>query len=161
MPGDVITIDGRTGEVFEGVVQSTTEVVPEVRTLFGWAAELGIEIAPAAGSPDAPEPAGRSGDPPPPSARTLTADRCLQVISIKGFAQPGAIAEAVLAVPADVEPILDRLATDGLIASSAGALKLTDAGTTRAADLLAADRAAWGAEASAAALDAFLDLDHG
>ena len=58
VPGDVITIDGRTGEVFEGVIPGTTEVVPEVRTLLGWAAELGIEIAPAAGSPDAPEPAG-------------------------------------------------------------------------------------------------------
>ena len=53
MPGDVITIDGRTGEVFEGVIPGTTEVVPEVRTLLAWATELGIEGAPAVGQADA------------------------------------------------------------------------------------------------------------
>ena len=42
--GDVITIDGGTGEVFEGAVAGATEVVPEARTLLAWAAELGIPI---------------------------------------------------------------------------------------------------------------------
>ena len=32
--GTVITIDGRTGEVFEGSIPSTIEVVPEARTLL-------------------------------------------------------------------------------------------------------------------------------
>ena len=40
--GDVITIDGGTGEVFEGAVAGTTEVVPEAQTLLAWAEELGI-----------------------------------------------------------------------------------------------------------------------
>jgi pyruvate,orthophosphate dikinase len=159
-PGVLITIDGRTGEVFEGVVAGTTDVVPEVRTLLGWATELGIEVAQPGGATRASGPDDGSGGTPPLPARTVTADQCLQAIAIKGFAQPGAIAEAVLAAPADVEPILDRLATDGLIASSAGALKLTQAGTARAAEFLAADRTAWGAQAAAAALDAFLELDH-
>ncbi len=42
--GDVITIDGGTGEVFEGAVAGATEVVPEAKTLLAWAAELGIPI---------------------------------------------------------------------------------------------------------------------
>jgi pyruvate,orthophosphate dikinase len=37
---------------------------------------------------------------------------------------------------------------------------LSDAGSARAADLLAADRAAWGLEAAGTALDAFIGLDH-
>ena len=40
--GDVITIDGGTGEVFEGAIAGTTEVVPEAQTLLAWAKELGI-----------------------------------------------------------------------------------------------------------------------
>ena len=42
--GDVITIDGSTGEVFEGTIPGTTEIVPEARTLLAWAEELGIPI---------------------------------------------------------------------------------------------------------------------
>jgi pyruvate,orthophosphate dikinase len=49
---------------------------------------------------------------------------------------------------------------DGLAATVAGAYRLTDAGTARAGELLAADRAAWGESAASAALDAFLELDH-
>ena len=95
----------------------------------------------------------------PSPARTVTPDRCLRVIAIKGFALLPGIADAVLADAAAVEPILDQLAIDGLVANSAGAIKLTDAGTERAASLLEADRAAWGEEAANAALDAFLELD--
>ena len=42
--GDVITIDGRSGEVFEGAIPSTDEVVPEALVLLDWARELGIAI---------------------------------------------------------------------------------------------------------------------
>ena len=42
--GDVITIDGSTGEVFEGTIPGTTEIVPEARTLLAWARELGVTI---------------------------------------------------------------------------------------------------------------------
>ena len=42
--GDVITIDGDTGEVFEGAIAGKAEVVPEARTLLAWAEELGIGI---------------------------------------------------------------------------------------------------------------------
>ena len=153
VPGDVITIDGRTGEVFEGVIPGTTEVVPEAATLLAWADELGIVVGAELESADAPNPAVAS-------ARTVTPDRCLRVIAVKGLALLPGIADAVLADPAVVEPILDQLAIDGLVSTTAGALKLTDEGAQRAATLLDADRAAWGAAAADAALEAFLELDH-
>ncbi len=158
--GEVITIDGSTGEVFEGAIPTTEEVVPEARTLLGWAEELGIEIEPAPARADAPGAVAATAVAEPVAARKVTPDRCLRVIAIKGFAMLPGIAEAVLAEPAMVEPVLDQLAIDGLVASSAGALKLTDVGTARAAALLDADRAAWGPASAAAALDAFLALDH-
>ncbi len=42
--GEVVTIDGSTGEVFEGTVAGATEPMPEARTLLAWAEELGIAI---------------------------------------------------------------------------------------------------------------------
>jgi pyruvate, orthophosphate dikinase len=151
--GDVITIDGRTGEVFEGVIPGTTEVVPEADTLLAWAAEFGIDVGAEVESTEVPPTA-------PSSARAVTPDMCLRVIGIKGFALLPGIADAVLADPTIVEPILDQLAIDGLVSNNAGALKLTDAGARRAAALFEADRESWGADAADAALDAFLELDH-
>ena len=42
--GEVVTIDGSTGEVFEGTVAGATEPMPEARTLLEWAEEHGIAI---------------------------------------------------------------------------------------------------------------------
>ena len=42
----------------------------------------------------------------------------------------------------------------------AGAYRLSQSGTTRADDLHAAERDAWGTDNATAALDAFLELDH-
>ena len=42
--GDVITIDGDTGEVFRGAVVGATDIAPEARTLLDWARELGVAI---------------------------------------------------------------------------------------------------------------------
>ncbi len=158
--GDVITIDGASGEVFDGVVPGTTEVVPEARTLLAWARELGIPIGedPAdakAGADTDAEPAGL------PVARSrVTSDDCLRALAVKGLAPLQGISDAVRSTPDDVQPILDQLAIDGLAATVAGAFRLTESGTERARGLLEAERAAWGADAAAAALDAFVDLDH-
>ena len=62
--------------------------------------------------------------------------------------------------PADAGRILDQLVVEGLAATVAGAYRLTEAGTTRAGALLAAEQEKWGVAPAAAALDAFLDLDH-
>jgi pyruvate,orthophosphate dikinase len=151
--GEVITIDGGSGEVFAGAIPGSTEIVPEAQTLLGWARQLGIEVGAEVASAPA-EPASPSA-----ATRKVTPDRCLQAIAVKGFALPPAVADAVVAAPEIVGPILDQLAIDGLVTMSAGALKLTEAGMARASELLAADRASMGEDAAAAALDGFLDLD--
>jgi pyruvate,orthophosphate dikinase len=153
-PGDVITIDGGTGEVFEGSVAGATEIVPEASVLRSWAAELGIGI-PIGEDEAAPQTEFTAIR----DAGSVTPDACLRAIGIKGFAQPQGVSDVVLAKAEDVQPILDALIADGLVAPSAGALRLTESGSTRAAELLAEEQAAWSLDAAAAALDAFIALD--
>jgi len=150
--GDVLTIDGNTGEVFEGTIQATSEVVPEARTLLAWAQELGIVIGEDA----------QVADPSsvPDAVRKVSPDDCIRSISIKGFAPLQGVADAVLAMPDEVGPIVDQLAIDGLVATVAGAYRLTESGSASAAALLAAEQTVWGIERAVAALDAFLELDH-
>ena len=150
--GEVITVDGSTGEVFEGTIAATTEIVPEARTLLAWAKELGIPIGDEAG---AAAPASL-----PPAGRRMSPDDCIRALSIKGFAQLQGVADVVLSTPDEVRPIVDQLTIDGLAATAAGAYRLTDAGSARAADLLASEQATWGLERAGAALDAFVTLDH-
>ena len=143
------------------------ESLPEVRTLLAWAEDAGIAIgddasnATASGPPTAPPEAtatpetGISGP-----TRKATPDDCLLAISIKGVAPAAAVADAVAAPPGSIQPILDQLEIDGLVGPVAGAYRLTEAGTARAADRRRAERDAWGIDRAVAALDAFLDLDH-
>ena len=147
--GDTITIDGGSGEVFEGAIPGTTEPVPEAATLLGWARELGVtagaetESAPSIGA-----------------TRTASVDSVIRTLGIKGFAMAQGAADAALSSPEQVQPLLDDLVVDGLAASVAGAYRLTDSGKARAAELVAAEAVAWGAERANAALDAFVALDH-
>jgi pyruvate,orthophosphate dikinase len=144
---EVISVDGSTGEVFAGRIPGTTEPVPEAKTLLAWAMELGIPI----GAGD--EPAGAVG------MRPASLDDVIRRLSTKGFGTAATLADALLAPADEVGRLLDQLVVDGVAATVAGAYRLTDAGKERADDLLAADRAAWGEEPAAAALDTFLDLD--
>jgi pyruvate, orthophosphate dikinase len=150
--GDVITIDGSTGEVFEGNIPGTTEIVPEARTLLSWAQELGIPIG---ADPVAADPSSV-----PAVGRKVTPDDAVRAIAIKGFAYLQGVADVVLSTPDEVQPILDQLVVDGLAAMVAGAYRLTEPGTARAGALRDAEQAAWGIDHAAAALDAFIDLDH-
>jgi pyruvate, orthophosphate dikinase len=151
--GDVITIDGSTGEVFEGAIPGTSDVVPEAKILLDWSRELGVAVG------DEPS-ANAVPSRPSTAARNVTPDECLRAVAIKGFAQPQAVADAVVCTPDDVQPILDQLVEDGLIATVAGAYRLTEAGKARADQLVAADREALGPDRAVDALDAFLELDH-
>jgi pyruvate, orthophosphate dikinase len=150
--GDVITIDGSSGEVFEGTIPGTTEIVPEARTLLAWARELGVSVGEGALVVD---PTSL-----PATGRRVTPDDCLRAIAIKGFAPVQGVADVVLSTPDDVQPILDQLLIDGLAASVADAYRLTEPGKIRAGGLLAAEQAAWSIDSAAAALDAFLGLDN-
>jgi hypothetical protein len=93
-------------------------------------------------------------------AQPVSPDDCLRAIAMKGLAPVQGVADAVLASPDAVQPVLDQLVADGLAAMTAGAYRPTEAGTARAADLRAEEQAAWGIDNAAAALDAFVDLDH-
>ncbi|MFP5343390.1 MAG: pyruvate, phosphate dikinase [Candidatus Limnocylindria bacterium] len=165
LAGDPLTIDGSTGEVFEGAIPSTSEVVPEARTLLAWAAEAGIAIGAAADpGPDPNAGAASPGEPTaagprPAPARRATPDDALVAIALKGVAPTPAIADALAGPVEAIQPVLDQLAIDGLIAPVAGAHRLTDAGTARVADLYEQERSAWGLEAAGAALDAFVGID--
>ena len=149
--GEVISIDGASGEVFEGSIPGSSEVVPEARILIGWAAELGIPIGDGE--------AGHGDVTPSATARRVTLDDCLRRLSTKGFATAASLADALLCDSMLAGRLLDQLVVDGLAGTVAGAYRLTPAGAARAAELMAADREAWGAEAAAEALEAFLALD--
>jgi pyruvate,orthophosphate dikinase len=153
--GDQVTIDGSTGEVFEGAIGSTGDVVPEVAILLGWARELGIADGVTTTEPSPVEAGARAGS----GGRAVSTERLVRVLAIKGFAQPQALADALLTTPEALQPVLDRLVADGSVAAVAGAYRLTDVGATRATAALEADREAWGTERANAALDGFLELD--
>jgi pyruvate, orthophosphate dikinase len=148
--GDTITIDGGSGEVFEGAIPATTEPVPEAAILLGWARELGLPIVGEEGAARAPT----AGQP----ARRASMDDVIRALGIKGFATAEGVADALASGPDEVQPLLDDLVVDGLATSVAGAYRLTDTGKERAAELVEAERTRWGAAADAA-LDAFLALD--
>jgi pyruvate,orthophosphate dikinase len=146
--GDTITIDGGSGEVFEGAIPGTTEPVPEAATLLGWARDLGIAVGD-----------GPMSEPSLGGARRASVDSVIRALGIKGFAMTQGTADAVLSSPEHVQPLLDDLVVDGLAASVAGAYRLTDSGKARASELVAAEASAWGPERANAALDAFVALD--
>jgi pyruvate,orthophosphate dikinase len=150
--GEVLTIDGATGEVFTGEVAGTETVVPEAATLLAWAAELGIEV-PAEDDADggATVTAGTADD--------VTDDDVLGWLYIKTISTADALAACVLTTAEALEPVVERLEAEGLVGRVAGALQLTEAGNARAAALFDADRARLGTGPAAAALDTFLPLD--
>jgi pyruvate, orthophosphate dikinase len=149
--GDVLTIDGGTGDVFEGAVGGATEIAPEAATLLEWARTAGIDVESSAPSAEAV-----TND----TGRPVNVDTVLRVIGIKGFALVDGVADAVLSNPEGVQPVIDDLVAKGWVESSAGAFKLTEAGRTRSQETLEQERAAWGAENATAALDEFVDIDH-
>jgi pyruvate,orthophosphate dikinase len=148
--GEVITVDGTTGEVFAGAVPGTAEVAPDAITLLGWAKELGIPI----GREDAAAPADVS-----PTSMEATTDDVLRVLLVKGYATPEATADALASSPDATATILQGLIADGRAERAAGSIRLTASGKDAAAELFASDSATWGLEAACAALDAFVAFD--
>jgi pyruvate,orthophosphate dikinase len=155
--GEVISIDGSTGDVYAGVIAGVAVVVPEAKILLGWARDAGIEIGDAAvtdSSPGAPTTAGDPVD----GARDD--EDALRVLAVKGYATPEGLASALRSRLDGAQARLDGLIAGGLAEPGAGSFRLTDLGRARATELLAGDAAAWGEPRAVAALDAFLDLDH-
>ena len=155
-PGELITIDGTTGDVYAGQVGGTQVVVPEAETLLAWASELGIAIGEETLEDETPagSPAAAAADEP-----SVGIDDAIRSLAIKGFAKPDMLALALLTTKDEAEALIERLVEDGLAESAVGSFRLTAAGKERGAELIDADGAAWGAARSLAALDAFIALD--
>ena len=154
--GSVITIDGSSGEIFEGVKSGVEAVVPEAKTLLGWARELGIAIPGASEDGDPTADAGGMGNSEPVATG---ADDALRVLLIKGYCLPAAMATALGCGPEEASSLVDGLVEVGRAEPGAGAFRLTADGKAAATALIAADSVSWGDQAATTALDAFVALD--
>jgi pyruvate, orthophosphate dikinase len=148
--GEILGIDGSTGEVYGGAVASVTTIVPEAAMLLAWARELGIGIGPAGED--------RNVDANDDSGAVATED-LVRALAIKGYATADMLGLALSLGTDEVAAMLERLAADGIARDSGGMFSLTDDGKVLGTEMLAADREAWGADDAAQALDAFVVLD--
>jgi pyruvate,orthophosphate dikinase len=158
--GSLISIDGSTGEVFEGHADGVEQVAPEARTLLGWAMELGIAIGDSADRAESPsEPRGAPGSVSGGASPGASADDLLRAMLVKGYcAAPGAA--TALGCENDVaQRLLDGLVAEDLAEPAVGSFRLTAAGREAAARLLTADAERWGTANAQSALDAFVALD--
>jgi pyruvate, orthophosphate dikinase len=159
--GELITLDGTSGEVFAGSIGGTRVVVPEAADLLAWAADLGIaigdqEAAPTPAGTPTPAAAESAASPGPVQA----ADDAIRVLAIKGFARPDALALALRTGLDEATTLLDGLVAGGLAEAAVGSFRLTADGKAAGEALIDADAAAWGPDRALAALDAFIVLDH-
>ncbi len=152
--GDLLTIDGTSGEVYPGVVNGGVTIVPEAVTLLSWARELGVEIAETA-EPVTPEPETVTGV----EAGVVTVETIVRTLLIKGFAMPDGLAAALSTTSDEVEAILNRMAADGLAEITGGMFQLTADGRSLGLEMLAADRERWGVGEAAAALESLIPFD--
>jgi pyruvate,orthophosphate dikinase len=151
--GAVITIDGRTGEVFSGEIEVETTVTPDASKLLDWAEELDIEIPSAvlAGDPGSGEEVS--------SVEAPEEETVIRALRIKGFATPEDLAPVLLSTPEAVAPVLDAIEGKGLTKKIAEMFQLNDEGTALGDSLIAGDRERWSIEKANSALDGFLPLD--
>ncbi len=154
--GSVITIDGSSGEIFEGVRSGVEAVVPEAKTLLGWARELGIAIPGVSEDGNPIAVAGEAGSREPAVAGP---DDALRVLLIKGYCLPAGLGTALGCGPEAASSLVDDLVEAGRAEPGAGSFRLTADGKAAAMALITADAAAWGGEVATAALDAFVALD--
>ena len=144
--GAVLSIDGSSGEVFGGAVESVRTVSPEAAMLLEWARELGIEIGTDKEQSAMPETAsGTTG-----GAGVIRED-VIRALHIKGYVLPGMLAPALGVTTDEAAELLDRLTADGIVKESGGMFSLSDDGKALAAEMLAADRESWGPANAAAA----------
>ncbi|MEP7379232.1 MAG: pyruvate, phosphate dikinase [Chloroflexota bacterium] len=146
--GELITIDGSTGEVFEGSLIGDSEVVPEAAILLDWAQELGIPIEGTDSADSAL---------PPQATGTATPAHALRLLLVKGYATPEQVADCLL-VPVELASgLLEGLETTADAEKAVGSYRLTEAGKQHARMELDAERASW--LGAGAALDEFVDFD--
>jgi pyruvate,orthophosphate dikinase len=146
--GELITIDGKTGEVLAGAVSHERRIVPQASILASWADALGIDV-------DAPS----ESDEPAAEAGELSREDVLRALLIKGYATSQQLETCLCSTTEQAASVLEMLSAGGLAELSAGAYRLTADGKAAARELVRADRDEWGTDQAEAALDAFLELD--
>ncbi len=149
--GDEISIDGTSGEVFAGRLEGAWEIAPEAATLLDWARDRGVAIA---APPATPGSAAQDR-----VTSSSTADDLVRALAIVGTLSAERLAERLMADDSAVAALIDEAVSAALVEQSADGVRLTANGRTRAAQLFAADRAAYGDERSGATLEAFHPLD--
>jgi pyruvate,orthophosphate dikinase len=143
-PRDWLTVDGSLGAVAIGHIEVASEPIPEVDTLLGWAAELGIEIArtPSGAAESVPAPPKTASRDEGRDEDELASD-ALVVLAIKGSTTPASLAQ-VLGIDEDrLAPLLERLQVAGHLGEpTPRGLRLSEAGAERVAGTFAdtADR---------------------
>ena len=157
--GDMLTIDGGTGEIFLGEVVGDTVIVPEAEQLLAWAEELGIDTAVINKEDTTVTDSDSTTGTDDTMSGAATIESMVRLLSIKGFATPDAAAAALQTTEEDASSVLDQMTADGLVQMMGSMFSLSDDGKAVAGELLAEDREAWGAERARAGLDSFLDLD--
>jgi pyruvate, orthophosphate dikinase len=147
-PGDIITIDGHTGDIFAGWLKGSSVVSPEAEVMVAWAQDEGIELGHRVVEKTTE-----------PSTMEPTAADVIRALALKEVATVDALASAVFSTREKMELLTDELARDGLVKTGTASISLTDAGKARVRGFTTADRNDWGAENAVAALDAFLKFD--
>jgi pyruvate,orthophosphate dikinase len=142
--GDVVSIDGSTGEVFRGELVGSWQVAPEAATLLDWASELGIEVGSGTASESESE-----ASPVISESASNDHDDLVRMLAVRGSVMPDQV----------VVERMDGLVEEGLAERAAGAVRLTAAGKLAAARLFENDRVIIGEQRAAALLDEFHVLD--
>jgi pyruvate,orthophosphate dikinase len=159
--GDLISIDGATGDVFLGELAGTWQVAPEAATLLDWAKELGIDV-----SRDTPSDATDAATDDTPAANTVGDDDVafedlLVTLAIKGGSTLEQLLEVTGAEMEAVEPLIKQLQDQAFVETAGDQLRLTPTGKLAAADAIAASRGAADIDEQRASqlLDEFHALD--
>ena len=156
--GELISIDGSTGEIFAGELAGTHEVAPEAATLLAWASELAYRDRRRCAGGRLPR---QSSATTPADAAAATVDDVLVALAIKGASPLRALVEAIGAEVAEVEALLAQLYESAFVETADDQVRLTGAGKLAAGDAIAAERAAAEVDDDGATqlLDEFHPLD--
>jgi len=142
-----MTVDGTTGALYAGDQRAGAAAdIPELRTLRGWAAELGLELGTLPGNPEDP---GRDAD--------ITLLELARTVQLKGLCPPERAAAALSAALPCVEELITENAA--LFRPTPRGVTLTPAGRDWVAERLAAERAGIDHAALDACYESFGELN--
>lgn len=151
--GDLLTIDGSTGEVFGGALETTATALAEVAVLRRWRDELGG--APGRSTRATARPYETTAEPP----GEATLDDVLVALLVVGTAVADRVAPTAGATPAATAALLDEACAGALAECTGASWRLAPSGAAQAEQALARAADTHGAMAFAASLDAFAPLD--